>query len=44
MMEQEKRYLDALGQAKRFEVKDGMLFIYGTGPVPVIQFTQTEPE
>jgi len=44
MMEQEKRYLEALGQAKRFEVKDGMLFIYGTGPVPVIQFTQTEPE
>ncbi len=44
MMEQEKRYLDALGEAKRFEVKDGMLLVYGTGPDPLIQFTQTAPE
>lgn len=44
MMEQEKRYLEALGEAKRFEVKDEMLLVYGTGLDPLIQFTQAEAE
>lgn len=44
LMEQEKRYLDALGEAKRFEVRDGMLLIFGDGPSPIIRFSEMEAE
>lgn len=44
MMEQEKRYLEALGEAKRFEVNNGTLLIFGPGADPIIRFTQATPE
>lgn len=44
IMEHESRYMNALGEAKRFEVKDGTLLIFGSGPASIIRFTQMEPE
>ena len=43
-MDQETRYLNALGKAKRFEVKDGMLLIFADGPDPIVRFAKTEAE
>lgn len=37
-MDQEKRYFEALGKAKRFEAEDGMLLIFGDGPDPLVRF------
>jgi putative lipoprotein len=42
MMDQERAYLDALGNAKRFESKDGLLLIFGDGPDPIIRFVNGE--
>ncbi len=42
MMDQERRYLDALGQANRFESKDGALLIFGDGTDPIIRFAKGE--
>jgi len=42
IMEQEQTYLQALGAAKRFEVKDGALLLFGNGPAPLIRFAQLE--
>ena len=44
MMEQEKRYMDALGEVKRYEMTDEMLELYGIGPDSLIRFTRTEPK
>lgn len=42
LMEQEKRYLAALGETKRFEVRDGMLLLFSDGPDPIVRFVKTE--
>lgn len=42
MMEQERRYMAALGAVKRFELKDGTLVLFAEGPGPLIRFTQSE--
>jgi putative lipoprotein len=42
MMDQERRYLEALGEAKRFESKDGLLLMFGAGPDPIIRFAKSE--
>ena len=44
LMEQEQRYLAALGAAKRFELKDGTLLLFGEGPDPLVRFSQLESE
>jgi heat shock protein HslJ len=41
-IDQEDRFLGALGQAERFEVRDGMLLIYCTGHAEPIRFVPLE--
>ena len=42
LMEQEARYLDALGEGKRFEVRDGILLLFSDGPDPIVRFLKIE--
>jgi len=44
IMEQERRYLEALGEAKRFEVKDGTLLLFKNDSDSIVRFFQMEPE
>lgn len=41
-MEQEKRFMEALGAARRFALKDGTLTLFGDGADPLIRFTQLQ--
>lgn len=42
-MDQEDRFLTALGQAERFEIGDGALLIYSTGQAGPIRLVPFEP-
>jgi len=44
IMDQEDRFLKALANAKRFEMKDGLLFLFGDEPAPVLRFSRKESD
>ncbi len=44
IMDQEDRFLKALGNAKRFETRDGLLFFFGDDAAPLARFSQKTSE
>ncbi len=44
IMDQENRFLQALANARGFETKEGLLFIFGDKSAPLLRFSRTESE
>lgn len=44
IMDQEDRFLKALANARRFESKNGLLFLFGDEAVPLLRFSRKESE
>jgi len=44
IMDQEDRFLMALANAKRFETRDGLLFIFGDEAAPLLRFSRKESD
>ena len=44
IMDQEDRFLMALEKAKRFETRNGLLYVYGDGQAPLLRFSRRDGE
>jgi putative lipoprotein len=44
IMDQEDRFLRALANARRFETKNGLLYVFGDGQAPLLRFSRRDGE